>query len=401
MTNHVSSWSQVQLGKILTYVDPLVELDDEIEYTTITVKRRHGGLEAREKLLGSQIRTKKQYKLVPGAFIISRVQCWHQAYAIVPDIIEPNIIASINYDQFVISDEVDKRFFWWLSYSPIFTEIVRSCAFGVVIEKMVFNRNAWLNKTISFPSLEEQQRIVVRIEELAAKIEKARGVRREAATEAERLFDATVSNLFSTESEQGWTIGRLEDYIIDDCYGTSEKTTDDKSGTPILRMGNIQDGQLDLRDLKYLHLSNKERGKLLLIRGDIVVNRTNSAELVGKCAVFDVEGDYGFASYLIRLRLDVNKADPRLVSIYMNSPVGRAYMFNERTQMTGQANVNAKKLKSLPIALPALPEQERIVAYLDNLQSRLDTLKRIHVKSSTELDAMIPSILDKAFKGEL
>ena len=133
----------------------------------------------------------------------------------------------------------------------------------------------------------------------------------------------------------------------------------------------------------------------------IVVNRTNSAELVGKCAVFDLERDFAFASYLIRLRLDADRADPLLVASFINSPAGRAYMFSERKQMTGQANVNATKLKALPLALPPLPEQRRIVAELDALQAEVDALKRLQAETATELDALLPAILDRAFKGEL
>src|SRR6266566_2613965 len=173
-------WSEVRIGDVLTYLDERVDFDDAAEYVTITVKRRHGGLEERDRLLGHQIQTKKQFRLIPGAFIISRVQCWHQAYAIVPDNIPPNMIASINYDQFAISPKVDRHFFWWLSQSPYFTETVRSSAFGVVIEKMVFNREAWLGKKISLPLLEEQQRIVSRIEQLAVKVQEARGLRKQA-----------------------------------------------------------------------------------------------------------------------------------------------------------------------------------------------------------------------------
>jgi len=166
-------------------------------------------------------------------------------------------------------------------------------------------------------------------------------------------------------------------------------------------MGNIQNGRLDLRDLKYLDLSDKDRAKLILAEGDILVNRTNSAELVGKCAVFGLDGEYAFASYLIRLRLDKARAKPRLVASYINSPAGRAYMFSERKQMTGQANVNATKLKALPITLPPLPEQRRIVGYLDDLQAKVDALRRLQAETAAEIDALLPSILDKAFKGEL
>jgi type I restriction enzyme, S subunit len=103
---------------------------------------------------------------------------------------------------------------------------------------------------------------------------------------------------------------------------------------------------LDLRDLKYLHLSNSELANLHLATGDVLVNRTNSAELVGKCAVFDLEEEYVFASYLIRLRLDSTRIEPRLVALYLNSPSGRAYMQKEKTQMTGQANCKRQEIES-------------------------------------------------------
>ena len=181
----------------------------------------------------------------------------------------------------------------------------------------------------------------------------------------------------------------------------SEKASDDPIGTPIFRMGNIQDGRLNTSDLKYLHIPEKSRTKLILEEGDILVNRTNSAELVGKCAVFDLDGEYGFASYLIRLRLDLTRADPYLIACYINSPIGREYMFRERKQMTGQANINLKMLRALPISLPSIDEQRRIAAYLDKLQAKVDKLKELQAKTATELDALLPSILDKAFKGEL
>jgi type I restriction enzyme S subunit len=242
---------------------------------------------------------------------------------------------------------------------------------------------------------------VVLIEALAAQVEEAHQLRKEATQEAEVLVGSRVSRLFTQGLKRGWKQGVLGDYVIDDCYGTSEKTSDDASDVPILRMGNIQNGRLDFCDLKYLHLSENEREKLLLKRGDILVNRTNSAELVGKCAVFEADGEFAFASYLIRLRFDTGRAVPHLVAAYVNSPLGRAYMVSEKKQMTGQANVNSTKLKALPIALPPAPVQRRIVAELDALQAEVDRLKALQAETATELDALLPAILDRAFKGEL
>jgi hypothetical protein len=76
-------WPEVRIGDVLTYLDERIDLDNASEYITITVRRRHGGLEERDRVLGHQIKSNKQFRLIPGAFIISRVQCWHEAYAIV------------------------------------------------------------------------------------------------------------------------------------------------------------------------------------------------------------------------------------------------------------------------------------------------------------------------------
>ena len=240
---------------------------------------------------------------------------------------------------------------------------------------------------------------MARIEALAEQIREALRLRQEALEEAAALVAAKVVHWFAIGKANGWKSEKLADYLVDDCYGTSEKTSNDSTGTPVLRMGNIQNGRLDLNDLKYLHLTERDRERLLLEDGDILVNRTNSAELVGKCAVFNLLGEYSFASYLIRLRVDQNRTDPKLVAAYINSPMGRSFMLAEKRQMAGQANVNATKLKALPISLPQLDEQHRIVAELDALQAQVDSLKRAQAETAAELDTLLPAVLDKAFRG--
>ena len=274
------------------------------------------------------------------------------------------------------------------------------------ISRFMNDFNSFLSgPSLDFPSLPEhfrkEQQIIAKIERVAGKLEEAKGLRGESSVATERFIDSAIVRIFNDESDASWVSGCLGDYVADDCYGTSEKTHVAPIGHPILRMGNIQNGLLDVKDLKYLHIAEKDRYKWILRLGDILVNRTNSAELVGKCAVFDLEGEWGFASYLIRLRLDTERANPYLVARYINSSLGREYMFRERKQMTGQANVNAKKLKALPIKLPPLRQQEKVIEYLDGLQSKVDELKVQQAKTGATLYAMLPSILDRAFKGEL
>lgn len=336
----------------------------------------------------------------PSDLVVSGINAAKGAIAIYDANETAPVAATIHYGAYETNRQRgDVRFLWWMLRSHFFQELLLEYVPGGIKTELKAKR--LLPVPVPLPPLAEQRRVVARIEELAAQIHEARTLRHQAAEEAGALVANQIKALFEKGRDSGWKCGRLGDYVADDCYGSSEKTHDDVTGTPVLRMGNIQNGRLDLRNLKYLHIAEKDRAKLVLKRGDIVVNRTNSAELVGKCAVFDEKRDFAYASYLIRLRLDTDKANPRLVASFINSPAGRAYMFSERKQMTGQANVNATKLKALPIALPPLPEQCRIVSELDALQAEVDALKSLQAETGAELDALLPAILDRAFKGEL
>ena len=391
-------WPLVPLASAVQHRKEFIQIDDLENYKRCRVQLHAQGIVLRDTVPGAEIKTKKQQVCKAGDFLVAEIDAKVGGFGIVPDDLDGAIVSS-HYFLFHIDDNVlNRRFLDYFVRTPAFRNQVTaqgSTNYAAIRPDDV------LGYKIPLPPLPEQRRIVARIEALAAKIEEARTLRQQAVEAAETLVPNTIRALFASGVDQGWRSANLGEYVTEDCYGTSEKTCDDQAGTPILRMGNIQNGQLDLSDLKFLHLSDRERSTLLLQKGDILVNRTNSAELVGKCAVFEAEGEYAFASYLIRLRLDRKRAEPRLVAAYINSPIGRSYMFAERKQMTGQANVNATKLKALPIHLPGLTEQGHIVNYLDDLQARVDVLKRQQAETAAELDALLPSILDKAFKGEL
>lgn len=393
-------WPTVRLGEVLRRSEETIELQPDAQYRQITVKLWGKGVVLRGILTGAEIAASRQMVARRGQFILSRIDARNGALGIVP----PELDEAIVTNDFPVFNVVENRllptYLGWMCRTASFIEECKRASEGTT-NRVRLQEDTFLAREIPLPPMAEQRRVVVRIEELAAQIHEARTLRHQAAEEAGALVANQIKALFEKGRDSGWKCGRLGDYVADDCYGSSEKTHDDVTGTPVLRMGNIQNGRLDLRNLKYLHIAEKDRAKLVLKRGDIVVNRTNSAELVGKCAVFDEKRDFAYASYLIRLRLDTDKANPRLVASFINSPAGRAYMFSERKQMTGQANVNATKLKALPIALPPLPEQRRIVAELDALQAEVDGLKRLQTETAAELDALLPAILDRAFKGEL
>ena len=383
------TWAKIPFKKVLTYLDERIELQDMAEYLTITVKRGHGGLEEREKLFGHQIKTKKQFRLIPGSFIISRVQCWHQAYAMVPVNLPSNMIASTNYDQFAISSDVNPRFFWWLSHSPTFTESVRSSAPGVVIEKMVFNREAWLEKTIPIPPLPEQRRIVGKIEGLAAKIGEARSLRGETYQEARTLMGATKNSVFG-QSHHRWINKSLEEVapinMGQSPPGHSYNTHGE--GIPLLN-GPTEFGDCNPIPIQWTSASTKlcNKGDILLCVRGATTGRMNWADR-----------EYCIGRGLAALTVDTNICDPRFVYHFVENQTHEMLSLSAGSTFP---NLPGAKLKSLQIPVPTQEEQRRIVAYLEDLQAQVDALKKLQAQTAVELDALLPAILDRAFKGEL
>jgi type I restriction enzyme, S subunit len=169
----------------------------------------------------------------------------------------------------------------------------------------------------------------------------------------------------------------------------------------VLRMGNINDGSLDLENLKYLPASHEEFPDLLLEPRDILFNRTNSAELVGKTAVYRGNPTpCSFASYLIRLRL-LPGCVAQFLAYYINSFFGRAWIKSVVSQQVGQANVNGTKLQDLVLPLPPLAEQERIVGEVERRLSVIEELDAAVTANLKRAERLRQSILHRAFTGAL
>lgn len=177
---------------------------------------------------------------------------------------------------------------------------------------------------------------------------------------------------------ESWRWVRIAELAESIDYGTSQKTCDDSSLIPVYRMGNIVDGQLIDEGFKYIAPDIDELPYLFLKPNDILFNRTNSYELVGKSARYTGSANQAtFASYLIRIRLFDALLNPIFISQAMNAPYFRSTQIEpEIVQQCGQANFNGTKLSLCLIPLPPLPEQHRIVARIDQLMALCDTLEQ-------------------------
>jgi type I restriction enzyme, S subunit len=183
-------------------------------------------------------------------------------------------------------------------------------------------------------------------------------------------------------------------------YGTSKRCDASPSnGVPVLRMGNIQAGELVLDDLKYC--DGREVGRLLLADGDLLFNRTNSPELVGKSAVFRGKKPMSFASYLIRVRFDPDLTDPDFANLWINSSYGRHWARLVKTDGVSQSNINGTKLASMPLPLPPISEQKEIVRRAHEVLAAGNRLVVKLEQAEETLDRTLRSVATKAFCGGL
>lgn len=208
--------------------------------------------------------------------------------------------------------------------------------------------------------------------------------------------------LEAPEVPEGWSLVALQDVIHRKQYGTSVKSDGSAgSGVPVLRMSNIRDGKVDFSDLKHIRPESEDIGHYTLRRGDILFNRTNSPELVGKAAVFEDDRLAVFASYLIRIQCDERLVFSRYVCGWINSPWGRWWARTVRSDCVSQSNINSSKLLSLPVPVPLLAEQHEIVRRSEELFAFAGAVEQRVAAAEERIEQLTRTVLTRALRGEM
>lgn len=202
---------------------------------------------------------------------------------------------------------------------------------------------------------------------------------------------------------EGWQWVRIGNLALFTQYGSSEKSNPTEKGVPVLAMGNIQEGRVIWGNDKKIPATSDELPALFLKKYDLLYNRTNSAELVGKTGVYLGADDCRtFASYLIRIRPSLRSGSPHYLNLAMNAPIFRETQIVPLIkQQTGQANVNGTALKNMLIPLPPLAEQHRIVARVDALMALCDQLEASLTTATTTRSRLLEALLHEALNGAL
>ncbi len=200
------------------------------------------------------------------------------------------------------------------------------------------------------------------------------------------------------ELSEGWEWCRIGNAAISTDYGLSDKSTVGDKGVPVLAMGHIQGGEILLGNQKVVPESVESLPELYLKNRDLLYNRTNSAELVGKTGIYRGDDqEYTFASYLIRIRTDKESLLPEFINLNMLAPEFRVTQINPHLkQQCGQANVNGTIMKHMIVAIAPEFEIARIVSKIDELMALCDQLKAQLSDAQTTQRHLADAIVEQA-----
>lgn len=308
-----------------------------------------------------------------------------------------DITCNQQINSFTPNDNLYPRFFYYAMVNQDFQRNVILKSGQATLP--IINKSKWSQLEVSYPqNIEAQKQIVAKLDQAFGEIEKAKANAEQNLKNARELFDNYLQGIFSTSAE-GWCSTELGELCEKMEYGTSSKSLAE-GDTPVLRMGNIQNGKLDWNNLKYSNDAD-EIEKYSLKVGDVLFNRTNSAEHVGKAAIYDGKKPSIFAGYLIRIHRKKDLLDSRFLNYYLNSVFARNYGKTVMSQSVNQANINGTKLKQYPISIPSLNEQKILSNKIRTLDLEIIKLKDVYINKLDVLEELKQSILQKAFNGEL
>ncbi len=287
------------------------------------------------------------------------------------------------------SDRCDLNYLKYWMYSNSFWKQVNANVKGA---SQVNLNTGWLSKfDIDLPGIAEQRYRISVLDKCKSVIEK-----REAELAAlDNLIKARFVEMFGDpiQNPKGWEVVTIGDIVTEVRYGTSKPAVEGGK-YPYLRMNNLTaDGHLDLNDLKYIDIPDDEIEKCVVRKGDVLFNRTNSIELVGKTAVFDLPEDMIIAGYIIRVRL-TEKMLPEVLSQYMNLEALKGILRGMAKGAVNQANINAQELQSIKVYIPEMELQKQFV----KMKEQIYKSKVAVQKALDETQMLFDSLMQEYFR---
>lgn len=393
----MSKWQQVELRAVVSPVERAEAPMPGVVYRQIGVRLWGEGVYEREQVDGARTRYARLYRTEAGDIIINKIWARNGSVAVVPDSLA-GCFGSGEFPMFTpLRDRLEPRWMHWLAKTRGFWAQCDEKSRGTSGKNRI-RPEQFLSVEIPVPPLVEQRRVLTQIEELCAKIGEATQLRDEAVKEAEMLLARTAECRFSNILPRV-NLGEVCVVITDGTHQTPRYT---EEGSIFLSAQNVKPfrfipevhRKISFEDFAFYTARNKPR------RGDVLLTRVGAG--IGEAAVVDQDIDFAIYVSLALIRPDPARLSSEFLVHWLNSPEGRSHS-GRQTLGRGhsQGNLNLKLLREFKIPLPALLDQHQIVSELDALWRKIDLLKRLQTETAVELQNILPSILDRAFKGEL
>ncbi len=329
---------------------------------------------------------KKSRYVQPGDFLLSNSMSFGHPYIL-------KIDGCIHDGWLVLRDNngiFDKKFLYYYLSSPSTYQKFKNMAVGGVVNNL--NSEMVRGVTVPMPSMAEQLEIVAALDKVIELI----SLRKQQLAKLDELVKARFIELFGTfpSNEKGWDTGTIRDLVSEVRYGSSRKAADGDNGQyPYLRMNNITyGGELDLSDTKTIDIPDEELDKCTVRRGDVLFNRTNSKELVGKTCVYNRDETMVLAGFVVRVRVN-ERILPEVLSAFLNTDFSKQMLYGMCKSAIGQANINAQELQNIGIYIPPMELQKEYVQFKEQIdKSKLD------LKQSLEkLETLKKSLMQEYF----
>ena len=244
------------------------------------------------------------------------------------------------------------------------------------------------NYEFNLPELDEQKKLAEVLWQIVATMESYKKL----LAKSDEMVKAKFVEMFGdpVANPKKWEIKTVKSISSDIRYGTS-KPSNENGKYIYLRMNNItSEGELDLKDIKYIDADDVELEKCSVRKGDILFNRTNSLELVGKTCVYKEEYPMIIAGYIIRIRL-YDFVNPIWFSIYFNTKYMKKVLRTLAKGAINQANISATELQQIELYIPPIELQNQFADFVKKseeskaaIQASLDSLTKVYKKIIAE-----------------
>jgi type I restriction enzyme S subunit len=400
------NWPKVRLGEVMRPVAREEEVDATEKYRLLGVRLEGRGPFLREVVTGAQTSATKLFRVETGDFIYSRLFACRGAFGVITKELDGSYVSGEFPTFLPMPGSIDLEFLrYWFRLPTVIACVDENCSGTTPLTRNRFKEHFFLALEVPLPPLAEQRRIVARIDQVAAQINDARALRQQAMEEADALLKAHLNRLFGNpysaiKGDLGISEWRKIDAVVDDVAdGPHITPTYVAEGIPFITVLNITSGRIRFGDHKFIttedHRQFQQRAKAE--KGDVLISKDGT---IGVPCFIDTDRDFSFFVSVALIKPKRTVLDGKFLCWTLRAPYLQERIVS-RSRGDMIRHLVLREIRDLTVPVPPLVEQRRIVSFLDELKRHMDALRALQNETSVELDALMPSILDKAFRGEL